>query len=73
MFEMAVEELFAKFGSEVVEVTEAVLLEDELALKVLAVALMVMRMELPTPRLPSEQLTVPALKEQEPCAVEEET
>jgi hypothetical protein len=46
----AVEELFAEFGSDVLAVTVAVLLERELALKVVAFTFMVITATLPTVR-----------------------
>jgi hypothetical protein len=46
----AVEELFAEFGSDVLAVTVAVLLERELALKVVAFTFMVITAMLPTVR-----------------------
>jgi hypothetical protein len=46
----AVEELFAEFGSDVLAVTVAVLLESELALKVAAFTFMVIPATLPTVR-----------------------
>lgn len=60
MVETKVEELLAAVGSLVVEVTLAVLVEVEAELKIFAVALMVIRTELPTLRLPRVQVTVGA-------------
>ena len=58
MVEVAVEELFARFGSLVVELTVAVLVVSDEELNVLAVTLIVTIAELPTLRLPKEQFTV---------------
>jgi hypothetical protein len=58
MVDMAVEVLFAKFGSLVVELTVAVLLDCDEELNVFAVTLMVTTAELPTLRLPRLQTTV---------------
>lgn len=71
--EVALEVLFAEFGSLVVEVTVAVLVESDEELNVLAVTLIVMRAELPTPRLLREQLrvVVAAVYVQVPCDVNE--
>ena len=58
MVDMAVDVLFAKFGSLVVELTVAVLLDCDEELNVFAVTLMVTTAELPTLRLPRLQTTV---------------
>jgi hypothetical protein len=55
---VADEELFAEFGSLVVEVTDAVLVDWETELKVLAVTLMVMTAIAPTLRVGMVQETV---------------
>src|ERR1700730_711801 len=67
-----VEELLVRLGSEVVELTVAVLLDRELALNVVALTLMVMMAVLPTLKLPRSHVTVPAAKTQEPWLVNAE-
>ena len=72
MLDIALEELFVAFGSEVVEVTVAVFVEVEAALNVVALTLIVITAVLPTLRLPSVQVTVPAACAQEPWLVKED-
>jgi hypothetical protein len=72
MLDIAVEELFVKLGSEVVELTVAVFVEVEAELKVVALTLIVTTAVLPTLRLPSVQVTVPAATAQEPWLVKDE-
>ena len=66
MVDMEVDELFKRFGSEVVEATVAVFVEVVEELNVVALTLIVMTAVLPTLRLPSVQVTVPAALAQEP-------
>lgn len=71
--EVAVEVLFVRFGSLVVELTVAVFVASVEELNVAAFTLIVMITRPPTPIEFRVQLTVPALCEQVPCVVEAET
>ena len=72
MVDIAADELFVRLGSEVVEATVAWLLDVATALNVVALTLMVITAVLPTLRLPSVHVTVPAATAQEPWLVNEE-
>jgi len=73
MVVMTDDKLFRRFGSLVVDVTDAVFVAVDDALKVVAVVLMVMRARAPTLIVPMLQVTVPAACAQVPCVVETET
>src|SRR5579863_577823 len=70
--DIEVDELFKRFGSEVVELTVAVFVEVVEELKVVALTLMVTTAVLPTLRLPSVQVTLPVANAQEPWLANEE-
>ena len=72
MVDIEVDELFKRFGSEVVEVTVAVFVEVERELNVFALTLIVITAVLPTLRLPSAQFTVAPAMAQEPWLVNDE-
>ena len=72
MLDIAVEELLVRLGSEVVELTVAIFVEVEAELNVVAFTLMVMTAVLPTLKVPSVHVTVPAAIAQDPWLVKDE-
>src|SRR5271167_1384638 len=73
MVDIELDELFRRFGSDVVEeLTVAVFVEVEAELNVVALTLIVMTAVLPTLRLPSVQVTVVTAMAQEPWLVNDD-